>query len=28
MADAEVCLGDRCRIGSATVEVTQPRVTC
>ena len=28
LADAEVCIGDRYRIGSATFEVTQPRVTC
>ena len=28
MADAEVCVGDRYRIGSAEFEVTQPRVTC
>jgi ferredoxin-NADP reductase/MOSC domain-containing protein YiiM/ferredoxin len=28
LADAEVCIGDRFRIGSATFEVTQPRVTC
>ena len=27
-ADDEVCIGDRYRIGSATFEVTQPRVTC
>jgi ferredoxin-NADP reductase/MOSC domain-containing protein YiiM/ferredoxin len=26
--DGEVCIGDRYRIGSATFEVTQPRVTC
>jgi len=26
--DDEVCIGDRYRIGSATFEVTQPRVTC
>jgi len=28
MADDEVCIGDRYRIGGATFEVTQPRVTC
>ncbi len=28
LADSEVCIGDRFRIGSAIVEVTQPRVTC
>ena len=28
LADAEVCIGDRYRIGTATFEVTQPRVTC
>lgn len=28
LADDEVCIGDRYRIGSAVVEVTQPRVTC
>src|ERR1700690_2238787 len=28
LGDDEVCLGDRYRIGSATFEVTQPRVTC
>lgn len=28
LADAEVCIGDRYRIGSALLEVTQPRVTC
>jgi ferredoxin-NADP reductase/MOSC domain-containing protein YiiM len=28
LADDEVCIGDRCRIGSALFEVTQPRVTC
>ena len=28
LGDAEVCIGDRYRIGSAVVEVTQPRVTC
>src|SRR5271168_1694668 len=28
LADAEVCIGDRFRIGSAVFEVTQPRVTC
>ena len=28
MADDEVCIGDRFRIGSAIFEVTQPRVTC
>jgi ferredoxin-NADP reductase/MOSC domain-containing protein YiiM len=28
MPDNEVCVGDRYRIGSATFEVTQPRVTC
>ena len=28
MADAEVCIGDRYRIGEAEFEVTQPRVTC
>jgi ferredoxin-NADP reductase/MOSC domain-containing protein YiiM/ferredoxin len=26
--DDEVCIGDRYRIGTATFEVTQPRVTC
>ncbi len=26
--DAEVCIGDRYRIGTAVFEVTQPRVTC
>src|SRR3954468_8467895 len=26
--DDEVCIGDRYRIGSASFEVTQPRVTC
>jgi MOSC domain-containing protein YiiM len=26
--DSEVCIGDRYRIGEATFEVTQPRVTC
>ncbi len=26
--DAEVCIGDRYRIGTADFEVTQPRVTC
>ncbi len=26
--DDQVCIGDRYRIGSATFEVTQPRVTC
>jgi ferredoxin-NADP reductase/MOSC domain-containing protein YiiM len=28
LADSEVCIGDRFRIGEAVVEVTQPRVTC
>src|SRR3974390_3131166 len=28
LADAEVCVGDRYRIGGALFEVTQPRVTC
>ena len=28
LADDEVCIGDRWRIGGAVVEVTQPRVTC
>ncbi len=28
LADHEVCIGDRYRIGSALFEVTQPRVTC
>jgi ferredoxin-NADP reductase/MOSC domain-containing protein YiiM len=28
LADKEVCIGDRFRIGSAIFEVTQPRVTC
>src|ERR1700733_7389379 len=28
MADLDVCIGDRYRIGSALFEVTQPRVTC
>jgi ferredoxin-NADP reductase/MOSC domain-containing protein YiiM len=28
LADADVCIGDRYKIGSAIVEVTQPRVTC
>ena len=28
LADDEVCIGDRYQIGSATFEVTQPRVTC
>ena len=28
LADDEVCIGDRYRIGEAEVEVTQPRVTC
>jgi ferredoxin-NADP reductase/MOSC domain-containing protein YiiM/ferredoxin len=28
LADDVVCIGDRFRIGSATFEVTQPRVTC
>jgi ferredoxin-NADP reductase/MOSC domain-containing protein YiiM/ferredoxin len=28
LGDNEVCIGDRYRIGSATFEVTQPRVTC
>ena len=28
LADDEVCIGDRYRIGSALLEVTQPRVTC
>ncbi len=28
LPDAEVCIGDRYRIGSVLCEVTQPRVTC
>jgi ferredoxin-NADP reductase/MOSC domain-containing protein YiiM len=28
LADAEVCVGDRYRIGTAEFEVTQPRTTC
>jgi len=28
LRDDEVCIGDRYQIGSATFEVTQPRVTC
>jgi ferredoxin-NADP reductase/MOSC domain-containing protein YiiM/ferredoxin len=28
LADTEVCIGDRYRIGRALFEVTQPRVTC
>jgi ferredoxin-NADP reductase/MOSC domain-containing protein YiiM len=28
LADNEVCIGDRYRIGNAEFEVTQPRVTC
>src|SRR5277367_3836568 len=28
LADTEVCIGDRYRIGGAVVEVTQPRDTC
>jgi ferredoxin-NADP reductase/MOSC domain-containing protein YiiM/ferredoxin len=28
LSDAEVCIGDQYRIGSALFEVTQPRVTC
>jgi ferredoxin-NADP reductase/MOSC domain-containing protein YiiM/ferredoxin len=28
LADDAVCIGDRYRIGTATFEVTQPRVTC
>ncbi len=28
LSDAEVCVGDRYRIGHALFEVTQPRVTC
>jgi ferredoxin-NADP reductase/MOSC domain-containing protein YiiM len=28
LSDAQVCIGDRYRIGSALFEVTQPRVTC
>jgi ferredoxin-NADP reductase/MOSC domain-containing protein YiiM/ferredoxin len=28
LGDDKVCIGDRYRIGSATFEVTQPRVTC
>ena len=28
LADDEVCIGDRYRIGGALFEVTQPRVTC
>lgn len=27
LADDEVCIGDRYRIGSAVIQVTQPRVT-
>src|SRR5260370_9313700 len=28
LADDQVCIGDRYRIGEAVFEVTQPRVTC
>jgi MOSC domain-containing protein YiiM len=28
LSDAEVCIGDRYKIGGALFEVTQPRVTC
>jgi MOSC domain-containing protein YiiM len=28
LADNEVCIGDRYRVGSALFEVSQPRVTC
>ncbi len=28
LPDNEVCIGDRCRIGEAEFEVTQPRTTC
>src|SRR5712675_472150 len=28
LADSDVCIGDRYRIGGAVLEVTQPRVTC
>jgi MOSC domain-containing protein YiiM len=28
LADQDVCIGDRYRIGSALFEVSQPRVTC
>jgi len=28
LPDAEVCIGDRYRVGTALFEVTQPRVTC
>jgi ferredoxin-NADP reductase/MOSC domain-containing protein YiiM/ferredoxin len=28
LADDEVCIGDRYKIGTAVLEVTQPRVTC
>src|ERR1051326_5322287 len=28
LADSEVCIGDRYRIGDAIFEVSQPRVTC
>jgi len=28
LSDSEVCIGDRFRIGTALLEVTQPRVTC
>src|SRR4051812_43413316 len=28
LADSEVCIGDRFQIGTAVLEVTQPRVTC
>src|SRR3954471_8780854 len=28
LADGEVCVGDRYRVGGALFEVTQPRVTC
>ncbi len=28
LADSEVCIGDRYQVGTVTLEVTQPRVTC
>jgi len=28
LSDQEVCIGDRYRVGGASFEVTQPRVTC
>src|SRR6476659_3292811 len=28
LADDEVCIGERCQIGDAVFEVSQPRVTC